>query len=359
MLAGSLLCATPVAQAQRPPADALKRGVPVMVVRPVCPALAPRLPTPTPAQRRQARELAQRGQQSAILGDRIAARDQLRQAALLDPTDPDLAYQLARAYESAGSNPDALREYCRFLAIAPTAPEAAETRERVQTLAPPRPDSSAEPAVVAFRAGIAAYERGQVAAAEAAFGRAIATSPQWPEPYYDRALTRIARGEPVLAVQDLEQYLRLRPEAEDRAAVIARIAALRSATRPSPGSALAVGLIVPGGGQFYTKRPLLGVATLAAAGGSLAWALRSDLVTRTVQQTAVDPFGNPYTFTTTRREMGRPYLTPGLGLTAGIAAAAAMESYFYARRTNAQNSRVSALLLPSDGALALRLTLKP
>ncbi|MEO6529224.1 MAG: tetratricopeptide repeat protein, partial [Gemmatimonadaceae bacterium] len=85
----------------------------------------------TDLQRRTARDLAQRAQQSAILGDRTAARDQMTQAAALDPSNPDLAYQLARAQESAGAPDDAATEFCRFLALAPNAPEAAEARERV------------------------------------------------------------------------------------------------------------------------------------------------------------------------------------------------------------------------------------
>ena len=84
------------------------------------------------AARRRGR--SRRAQQSAILGDRTAARDQLRQATATDPTNPDFAYQLARAQEALGANDDAKTEYCRYLALAPTAPEATEARERVAAL---------------------------------------------------------------------------------------------------------------------------------------------------------------------------------------------------------------------------------
>jgi tetratricopeptide (TPR) repeat protein len=354
LLVVALLVAARDVNAQRAAADnALKRGLPPMAVRPVCPTPA-RAPVPTAAQRRQASDLAQRGQQSAILGDRTAARDQLRQAAALDPTDPDLAYQLARAYEGSGANAEALLEYCRFLAIAPAAPEASEARERVQALAPVARAPVETPAINAFRAGITAFERGLMAAADAAFTRAIAAEPQWPEPYFDRALARIARGEKPLAVRDLEQYLRLRPEADDRAAVVARIASLRGTDMLSPSTALTRGLILPGGGQFYTGRRVLGVATLAGAAGSVLWALKTDPVTRTVQQTAIDPFGNPYTFSTTRTEVGRPYLARGLGVTAALVAVTAVESFVYARRIRAGTSRVSAVVLPAGRSVALR-----
>ena len=80
--------------------------------------------------------------------------------------------------------------------------------------------------------------------------------------YYDRALARLGRGATQLASVDLEQYLRLKPEADDRAAVVTRIAALQRRTL-SPATALSVGLVLPGGGQYYTRRPVRGVIALA------------------------------------------------------------------------------------------------
>jgi len=120
-VAAELLLAVSAAAQGRAP---LKRGLPAVAARPACAPLAAARAA-TPEQRRAARELAQRAQQSAILGDRNAARDQLRQAAAMDPTNPDLAYQLARAHDAVGAGDDAKTEYCRFVALAPTAPEAA------------------------------------------------------------------------------------------------------------------------------------------------------------------------------------------------------------------------------------------
>ena len=119
-IAAELLLATAAAAQGRAP---LKRGLPTIGARPAC-AAPTTARAATPEQRRAARELAQRAQQSAILGDRTAARDQLRQAAAMDPTNPDLAYQLARAHEAVSAGDDARAEYCRFVALAPTAPEA-------------------------------------------------------------------------------------------------------------------------------------------------------------------------------------------------------------------------------------------
>jgi tetratricopeptide (TPR) repeat protein len=338
----------------RPP---LKRVLPVIAARPTCPAAGP-AKSSTPEQRRAARDIAQRAQQSAILGDRNAARDQLRQAAALDPTTPDLAYQLARAQEGLGATEEATAEYCRFLALAPTAPEAAEVRERLAGLTRASQATVSERVLAPFRTGVAAYEAGRFAQAEIGFSTAIALQPDWAEAYYNRALTNAARGRRELAVADLQQYLRLRPEAEDRAAVIARISSLRGGPL-SPSAALGLGLVIPGAGQLYTGRKLFGVATMAAAGGALAWALKHDPVTKEYLVNPVDPFGNPLPpFTETRSELGRPYLVPGLAGVGAIAISSAVEAFIYARRVNAREQRFSAVVTPTADGLALRLTLR-
>jgi tetratricopeptide (TPR) repeat protein len=336
---------------------ALKRGMPTVAQRPVCPpATAPK--AVTAVQRRQARELAQRAQQSAILGDRTAARDQLRQAAALDPTNPDLAYQLARAQEAVGATDDATAAYCGFLALAPNAPEAVEARERLAGLTRNSQPAVAERILAPFRSGITAYEAGRYAEAEIAFGNAIAQQPDWADAYYDRALTKVVRGRREQAIADLQQYLRLRPEAEDRQAVIARINGLRGGPL-SPSAALALGLVIPGAGQMYTGRRAFGVLTLAAAGGALYFALKSGPVTKEFVVNPKDPFGNPLPpFIDTRTETGRPNLVPGLAAVGAIAGATAIEAFVHARRVNAKEPRFGARLLPLADGLAVRVTLR-
>jgi tetratricopeptide (TPR) repeat protein len=351
-LAAELLLADSVAAQGRVP---LKKGLPATAARPGCAPLAAARAV-TAEQRRAARELAQRAQQSAILGDRTAARDQLRQATTMDPTNPDLAYQLARAQEAVGAGDEARGEYCRFLALAPTSPEAAEARERVGALTrPTAPDKVMAP----FRTGIAAYEAGRFAQAVTAFGSAVAAQPDWADAYYDRALANAARGQRELAIADFQQYLRLRPEAEDRQVVISRINALRGGPL-SPGAALGFGLVVPGAGQMYTGRTLFGLATLAAAGGAVAYALKSDPVTeRRLVTDDKDPFGNvlpPYF--ATRQVAGKPYLTVGLAAAGAIAVSSAVEAFIYARHANQREQRFSAALLPTADGLAMRLTLR-
>src|SRR4051812_1904650 len=108
MIRGSiLLCVVTVAlpvgaRAQSASTDGLKRVAPPTPTRPACAPVE--TPTaPTDAQRKQARDLARNGRQAAMLGDSAAAFAQMREASKLDPTDADLAYQLARAYETAGA----------------------------------------------------------------------------------------------------------------------------------------------------------------------------------------------------------------------------------------------------------------
>lgn len=354
-VAVSLLLCPWIARAQSSaPKDMLKRSALVATTRGTCPPAAPPR-APTNEQRRRARDLAERGQQAAILGDSVSARDQLRQAAQLDPTDPDLAYRLARANETSGAADDAAKEYCRFLALAPSAPETAEAREKVASLARPSLSGQAAAAEATFRAGITAYERGQMTQAEAAFNVAIKSQPNWADAYYDRALVLVQRGQREAAARDFEQYLRLKPEADDRALVVARINTLRRSA-PSPVNALAMGIVVPGAGQFYTGRPVRGLVSLIAAGGALAFGIQQRTRTITVEQTATDPFGNPYTFTTSRLKTDRPNLVPGVAVAGAIAVGSAIEAFRFAHKAQEAGGRVALSVTPSGAVVAVRLS---
>jgi tetratricopeptide (TPR) repeat protein len=308
----------------------LKRALPAAALQPACPtSTATRVPSAP--ERQQARELALRAKQAAVLGDRAAARDQFVQAAALDPSDADLAYQQARALEAAGAGAEAARAYCRFLVLAPSAPEAAEARERVTAFAPPPRSVVSDAATAQFHAAVAAYDARDMRRAEVALDSAAALEPRWADVYYDRALTRLAQGRTAAAATDLEQYLRLKPEADDRAAVVARIESLRRATL-SPSRALSLGLVVPGGGQFYTGRPARGLLTLGAFSLGIGCAVQQRTTSSTVTQTATDPFGTPYTFQSTRLSTERPCLVPGLLAAAAVAGVSAYDAYRYAER---------------------------
>ena len=310
--------------------EPLQRSAPTVATRTACaPLTSPAAPTAEGV--RQARDLAQRGQQAAILGDRIAARDQLRRAAALDPTNPDLTYQLARAEESAGSEPEAARAYCRFIALAPDAAEATDSRARLaQLMLSARHDDSLR-AASALERGIATYARGYPDSADAAFTAALTIAPDWASAYYDRAIVRIALGRRADAASDFQQYLRLEPGAPNRADVSTRVAELQEVPL-SPTRALTLGLVIPGAGQFYTGRTVRGALTLVGTGVALACGLSERTSTESVQETATDPFGNPYTYTTTRRVSDRPCRTPGFTAAGVIAVLSAIDAYRFARR---------------------------
>lgn len=352
LIVASLALAPVVARAQAAakPIDALKRTVMVAAQRPACAPL-PAVSPPTDAQRRQAKDLAERGRQAAILGDSTEAMNNLRQAARLDPTNADLAYELARAYETGGARRNAATEYCRFLSLAPNSPESAEALEKARSLAPPTPNASFDAAVAAFRAGITAFDGGRMELAEAHFARAIQNDSTWADAYYDRALARLARGDRVRATADFEQYLRHKPEATDRASVVARLDALRRPTLDAQ-QALSLGLI-PGGGQFYAHRVTRGVVSAVAAAAAIGVAFQEHSTTTLVEETGTDPFGNPYTFTTPHVTKDHPYMVAGFAAAGVITAISAVDAYLYVRRMNAPPQRVSMSVLAFPNAVTV------
>ncbi len=320
--------------------------------RAVCSGVRP-TSSPTEQQRQRARDLAQRGQQSAILGDSPAALRDLRDASVLDPTDPDLAYQLARAYETAKDAANAAKEYCRFLALSPTALEAGEILEKVRILAPPRADPAIASALAVFRSGVAAFERGQMAAADTAFTQAIVFDSTWADAYYNRANVRVMLGDRASARADFEQYLKFKAGAVDRAAVADRIAALGQ-PKFSPFGALVLGAVIPGAGEFYTRRPIRGLLTLVAIGGAAGYGLLQKSKTISVQETATDPFGRPYTYTSTRLTSERPNLITGAIVAGSVAALSALDAAIFAYTSGTEAQRVALSVVPGRTGLAAR-----
>jgi tetratricopeptide (TPR) repeat protein len=312
---------------------------------------------PSDDDKRRARDLAARGQQAAILGDSAAALSSLRQAAALDPTNADFAYQLGRVYEQSKAETNAAAEYCRFLVLAPNALEAVEVRDRILAIIPPRADPTTAAAQREFQAGLAAYNAGQFLQAELHFSGALKGDSTWADAYYDRALVRIALAERVKAMNDFESYLRFKPEATDRLQVVARIDNLRRA-QLSQGQALVLGLVVPGGGQMYTRRPIRGAVLFGLAAAALGVGAKGQTKTTLVEQTGTDPFGQKYTFTTTKTTTDHPYLAPGIALAGGIALVSAFEAFHYAGRVNAGSERLSLYLAPAGDRLLARVEIR-
>ncbi|HET7564656.1 MAG TPA: tetratricopeptide repeat protein [Gemmatimonadaceae bacterium] len=302
----------------------LKRSVPSDSGAP-CPQLAKPV-IPSWAQREQARRIMVLGHEAAITGDYAAARDHFKQAAQLDPTDENIAYELARAYEGTKDTADAAAEYCRYLSLAPTSTEAVDVRAHIASLTAGRDPKIPAQAAARFRTGVEAFDHQQWSAADRAFSAAMTIAPAWPDPYYDRALARSAAGDARHAIDDFVHYLRLAPNAEDRSAVAAHLVDLRRGLL-NPSVALASG-IIPGAGQFYTHRPVLGFVVLGAAAGALYWGFHPQHVTITRQ--AEDPNHVPYTYTLQGTQ--RTHLTAGVATATAITLLGALEAYVYARR---------------------------
>jgi tetratricopeptide (TPR) repeat protein len=333
------------AQSASPSKEPLKPRPVTVRMRPSCPTSVTQSGAPTDAQRRDARDMAQRARQSAILGDAAASLSQLRGAAGLDPTEPSIAFELGRAYEGAGANSEAAAEYCRYLALAPTASEAANLRERVATLSPPRADTVNTIASGAFDRAADAYNRGRWLESEANFGTAIKIDSTLAEAYYDRALVRTMLDHRDDAASDFQHYLKLRPDAPDRMGIVARVDLLK-AQRLSASQAFGLGVVVPGGGQFYSKRPGRGLLSLAAVGTAVVFAVTEKSTATTKTQTAMDPFGNTYSYSVTTQHKSRPYLVPGFAVAGGVALMSAIDASHYVR--NLTGSRSLSLSLASS-----------
>jgi tetratricopeptide (TPR) repeat protein len=328
--------------------DRLKSRPVVVRTRSACASTVVQSSSPTDAQRRDARDMAQRARQSAILGDATASLSQLRGAAGLDPTDPNLAYELARAYESAGIPSNAAAEYCRFLSLAPNAAEAADVRAHVSSLVAPKADTVVTIEGTAFNRGVDAYEKGQWADAEVFFTTVLRIDSTSADTYYDRGLVRSLRNNRDGAAEDYERYLRIRPEAADRAVVVARVNGLR-AQRLSASQAFGLGVVVPGGGQFYTRRPIRGILSLAAVGAAAGFAMTEKTTPTTTTKTASDPFGNKYSYSVTTTHKTQPYMIPGFAAAGGIALLSAIDAARYAG--SVRGSSVSVSLVPTASGI--------
>lgn len=288
----------------------------------------------------ETRRLIEQGQEAAVQGEHAAARDAFTRAAELAPTNARIAYYLGREHEALRDRTAAVREYCRYLALAPNAPDAEEVRGRIVRIVPASDLSRVDAARASFRSGVTLLQRRQFRGADSVFAAIAGQLPYAPEVFYNRGLARAARGERRGAVEDLEKYLTLSPTANDRAAVLAAMTRLQERAY-SPGQAFSSGLIVPGMGQMTTGRSVIGVAVLGAVAGAVAAAFISEEQRDSVR--FVDPNGQPYWTPVTRTEY--PNRAAGLGIAAGLWLGAAFEARSYAGR--AQSRVEDILLLPS------------
>lgn len=297
----------------------------------------------------ESRQLIDAAQDAALQGDHAAARDAFAKAATIVPGNARVAYYLGREHESLDDHPAAVREYCRYLALSPSASDGDEVRGRIVRLTPATELARVDEARANFRSGVALLQRRQYLAADSAFASVARQVPAAPEPYYNRALSRAARGDRTEAMQDFEKYLELSPQASDLVQVRGSMARLPDRVY-SPGQAFSAGILVPGMGQMSTGRPVLGVLALGAVAGAVvvAFLSKDELVT----ERFTDPFGNSYTDSTTRTT--HPLAIAGLAGAGAIWLGAAWEASSYASRSRSRAESIIAFREAGKLDLAVR-----
>lgn len=263
------------AQSMDRPALELRRDLPLRSMAGPCPDGRAVSRMTSPREREEAAALAREATQAMILGDAERARSFLSGAAALDPTSTSIQLQLGRVLEELGNREGAFEAYCLALALTPSESGRAEADEAIRRLGSAREGPPVEAARAAFLAGVERFDASEYEEAELHFSRALAERPDWAAAHYNRGVTRLRLNRPEAGHRDLVRYLELSPDAEEAASVRARLGArsdppVRNASRRSPAAAMALGLVIPGMGQFYAGRPWTGVMYLLGAGGSAA-----------------------------------------------------------------------------------------
>ncbi len=286
----------------------------------------------------ETRRLIDAGQEAALQGEHDLARDSFQKAAARSPNNAMLAYYLGVEYEALDNATDAVREYCRYLLLAPTARDADNIQGRIVRLTPRSELAKVDDARARFRSGVALLERRQYTAADSIFGSIAQLLPNAAELYYNRGLARAARGERALATEDFEKYLELAGSPEERTIIRSAMGRLQDRVFSS-GQAFGSGLAFPGMGQMSTGRPVYGVMVLGAVVGAAVWGLSE--VQGVEIRTFRDPFGNTYVDslpTTTQPNF------PVAAATAGVVwVGAAVEAMQYARRSRARAESIIQL----------------
>jgi tetratricopeptide (TPR) repeat protein len=287
---------------------------------------------PTEEEAAQARQLGGTARQAVILGDLDRARGLLERAVSLDGGSAALVYQFGRVLEDLGDVEAAVLQYCRSLAFGADDADAQDARNRVDTYANATRRRVPPEALASFETGVVAAGEGRFGEALTAFSEAAAAHADFPEAEFNRAVVLEALDRGPQAIEAYRAYLALRPDAPDGIQVSERIGQLQAGpgALPSSGSALALGLLLPGGGQFYTGRPLGGVALLAIAGGAAAAALLVEEVDVRCLR-AVEPGQACPPDQVIGETRSRPYLTYGLAGAGAVMLAGALEAFFHAR----------------------------
>jgi hypothetical protein len=277
----------------------------------------------------------------------------LGQAAELDGTSADLAYRRARVLEDLNRTEQAMQEYCRAidLGVDEIGVRERDVRDRIDGLYEQIRARLPVAAQQAFVAGLIAADDTLWVDAIESFSGAIDLAPTWADAIYNRALIREYIGDLFGALVDFRAYLAVvaNPEDADALAISQRIGELEGAASvatPSPAGALALG-VVPGMGQYYTGRPIMGTATLMSAGIAVAAGFMiKDITVLCLEDPPEGQACPPDLIVDEITE--RPYLWVGIGIGAAITIAGAVEAYLTAKK--ARDARIG-LTTPAETGL--------
>lgn len=305
------------------------------------PAAAP-LSDPDDASR--AAQLATDANQALILGDFERVQALLAQSIELDPASADLAYRHGNVLEVMGRLEPAILEYCRALDLDVQSLGVTGVRQNIDVLWAQIRRQLPETARNAFEAGLAAADDSLFVEAIESFTAAMESAPGWGDPIYNRAALHEATGNVRAALSDLRAYRQVvaDPDDADALAISERIGVLEGAasvSTPSPSGALALGA-VPGMGHYFTRRPVPGTITLAAAAGAVAAGVLFKERT-TLCLDVVPPNGVCSEASIVDQFSETPYFWYGVGVAAAITIGGAIEAYLTARRARSEADEIA------------------
>lgn len=304
--------------------------------------------------------LVEEAGRASIMGNPSRARELLQEAAALDPGNAEVLFRLGRLEAIAGDTQEAVALLCRSLHLDPDGSDSAAAWNILGELVPDLPSLPPPAADAAFTAGLGAWDAEAWDRAIQEFSRALVEHPEWAPAHFNRGLAYLRSGRIGAGIGDLDEYLSLEPDADDRQEIEALRVALAASvpamededpggdalspaqfSGPSAGTAFLSGLVVPGLGHVYSGRPGVGVLVLAGAGAVTA----AGLFTRRVEVRclALPVDGECPPGQEASRQTSRPYLFHGVAAAGAITFAGAVHAAFTARRRSGGGSIPHAL----------------
>lgn len=309
----------------------------------VCPAPSATPLEVTPQQLSQAAQTATEADNAVILGDYERAQELLARASELDPTRGDVAYSHARVLETLGSTQESMLEYCRAIDLGVDDASLQDAQTRLDALDEELRASVSPVARARFADGLAQANTGRYPESVEAFTDALGENPDWPEALYNRAVVLERMGLTQESLVDYRRYLELRPdEVNPQVAQVAQrigmLEGIESVPTPSPNNTLALGMLFPGMGQYYSGRGISGSVFLGTAVTAFTVGVGYKKVTvrclSDVTGNADCPPGDIVDETSER-----PLLGPALGLVAAVTVVAAIEGWIRAKQARQEQER--------------------